>query len=47
MFETIRRITEVGIPVLGHVGLTPQRQASLGGHRIQGKTADKVSFDWV
>ena len=43
MFETIQRITRVGIPVLGHLGLTPQRQASLGGYKIQGKTADKVS----
>lgn len=35
---TIQRITEAGIPVLGHVGLTPQRQHSLGGFRVQGKT---------
>ncbi|AOW01911.1 ketopantoate hydroxymethyltransferase [Yarrowia lipolytica] len=36
---TIKRLTEVGIPVLGHIGLTPQRQSSLGGFRVQGKTA--------
>ena len=36
--SSIRRITEAGIPVLGHVGLTPQRQNSLGGFRVQGKT---------
>ncbi|MCJ1396507.1 hypothetical protein MMC18_009398 [Xylographa bjoerkii] len=35
---TIRRITKAGIPVLGHVGLTPQRQNALGGFRVQGKT---------
>ncbi|KAI9765416.1 MAG: hypothetical protein M1840_007374 [Geoglossum simile] len=35
----IARITAAGIPVLGHVGLTPQRQNSLGGFRVQGKTA--------
>jgi len=35
---TIDRITRAGIPVLGHVGLTPQRQTSLGGFRVQGKT---------
>jgi len=40
MAETIRAITKVGIPVLGHIGLTPQRQSSLGGFRVQGKTMD-------
>jgi len=35
---TIYRITKAGIPVLGHVGLTPQRQNALGGFRVQGKT---------
>jgi 3-methyl-2-oxobutanoate hydroxymethyltransferase len=35
---TIRRITTAGIPVMGHVGLTPQRQNALGGFRVQGKT---------
>ena len=38
MAPTIERITRAGIPVLGHVGLTPQRQNSLGGFRVQGKT---------
>lgn len=35
---TIQRITKAGIPVLGHIGLTPQRQNALGGFRVQGKT---------
>ena len=35
---TIEKITRAGIPVLGHVGLTPQRQNALGGFRVQGKT---------
>ncbi|KAF2429314.1 hypothetical protein EJ08DRAFT_650527 [Tothia fuscella] len=35
---TISKITSAGIPVLGHIGLTPQRQNSLGGFRVQGKT---------
>jgi 3-methyl-2-oxobutanoate hydroxymethyltransferase len=39
MAPTIKKITTAGIPVLGHVGLTPQRQNSLGGFRVQGKTA--------
>jgi len=38
MAPTIERITKAGIPVLGHVGLTPQRQNALGGFRVQGKT---------
>ncbi|KAL8782984.1 MAG: hypothetical protein Q9213_004941 [Squamulea squamosa] len=36
--STIKKITHAGIPVLGHVGLTPQRQHSIGGFRVQGKT---------
>lgn len=39
MAPTVRRIATAGIPVLGHVGLTPQRQNALGGFRVQGKTA--------
>lgn len=35
---TIRRLTELGIPVLGHTGLTPQRSNALGGFRVQGKS---------
>ncbi|KAK0766204.1 hypothetical protein N5P37_001095 [Trichoderma harzianum] len=36
---TIRKITTAGIPVLAHIGLTPQRQNALGGFRVQGKTS--------
>lgn len=39
MAPTIRKITSAGIPVLGHIGLTPQRQNALGGFRVQGKTS--------
>jgi 3-methyl-2-oxobutanoate hydroxymethyltransferase len=42
MAETIHRITRVGIPVVGHIGLTPQRQSALGGFRVQGKTAKQA-----
>lgn len=42
MAPTVRRITSVGISVLGHIGLTPQRQHSLGGFRVQGKTAQSA-----
>jgi len=35
--ETIAKITEVGIPVMGHVGLTPQSIHRFGGYKIQGR----------
>lgn len=38
MAPTISKITSAGIPVLAHVGLTPQRQNALGGFRVQGKS---------
>lgn len=42
MAPTIQKITSVGVPVLGHIGLTPQRASSLGGFKAQGKTLDSV-----
>ena len=35
---TVRRLTEAGIPVMGHLGLTPQSVNQLGGYRVQGRT---------
>ncbi|MGH9744053.1 MAG: 3-methyl-2-oxobutanoate hydroxymethyltransferase [Candidatus Acidiferrum sp.] len=40
--ELIVRLTEAEIPVMGHVGLTPQSVNALGGYRVQGKTVDKA-----
>ncbi len=43
--ETVRRLVQWGIPVMGHVGLTPQSVNQLGGFRQQGKTeaeADRI-----
>jgi 3-methyl-2-oxobutanoate hydroxymethyltransferase len=37
--DTIRAIIDAGIPVVGHIGLTPQSVHQLGGFRAQGKTA--------
>jgi 3-methyl-2-oxobutanoate hydroxymethyltransferase len=37
MEETIARIASVDIPVVGHVGLTPQSVHRIGGHRVQGR----------
>jgi len=39
MAPTVRRLTEAGIPVMGHLGLTPQSVNQLGGYRVQGKDA--------
>jgi 3-methyl-2-oxobutanoate hydroxymethyltransferase len=39
MAETVRAISDSGITVIGHIGLTPQSSAKLGGYRVQGRTA--------
>jgi 3-methyl-2-oxobutanoate hydroxymethyltransferase len=38
--EKVRRIVDCGIPVMGHIGLTPQSINQFGGHKIQGKTPE-------
>ncbi|KQV39124.1 3-methyl-2-oxobutanoate hydroxymethyltransferase [Massilia sp. Root335] len=46
--ETVRFLTERGIPVCAHIGLTPQFVHQLGGYRVQGKTdegADQLKRD--
>jgi len=40
--ETVRKLTSAGIPVMGHVGLTPQSVHQLGGYRVQAKEADSA-----
>lgn len=40
--KTIEAIARAGIPVMGHIGLTPQAVHGLGGHRVQGKTVESA-----
>lgn len=40
MLELIKRTTQMGVPVMGHIGFTPQSQNVIGGHIIQGKNVD-------
>lgn len=39
----VRRFVEAEIPVMGHIGLTPQSVHALGGYRVQGRTLDSAS----
>jgi 3-methyl-2-oxobutanoate hydroxymethyltransferase len=48
MAETVAALVERGIPVIGHIGLTPQSVHALGGYRVQGrdeKAADRLLDD--
>jgi 3-methyl-2-oxobutanoate hydroxymethyltransferase len=40
MAATVRALVERGIPVMGHLGLTPQSVHALGGYRVQGRETD-------
>ena len=38
--DKVRRVVECGIPVMGHIGLTPQSINQFGGHKVQGKSPE-------
>jgi 3-methyl-2-oxobutanoate hydroxymethyltransferase len=40
--EEVRRVVEAGIPVMGHIGLTPQSVNKFGGYRVQGKAREEA-----
>ena len=40
--DVIRRIVRAGVPVMGHIGLTPQSVHKMGGYVVQGKDAEKA-----
>ena len=40
ILELVKRCTQMGVPVMGHIGFTPQSQNVIGGHIIQGKNLD-------
>jgi len=40
--DTVRRIVDSGIPVMGHIGLTPQSVHKFGGYRVHGKTREEA-----
>jgi 3-methyl-2-oxobutanoate hydroxymethyltransferase len=43
--ETIKRLVDLGIPVMGHLGLTPQSIHKFGGYKLQGKTEqDRIAI---
>ncbi len=42
LLPTIQALTERGVPVCGHLGLTPQSVHVFGGYKVQGKTAEKA-----
>ncbi|UCE19935.1 MAG: 3-methyl-2-oxobutanoate hydroxymethyltransferase [Gemmatimonadota bacterium] len=44
MADTISRVVERGIPVMGHIGLTPQSIHKFGGYKVQGNTEDSAQY---
>jgi 3-methyl-2-oxobutanoate hydroxymethyltransferase len=45
MAAQIRALTDAGIPVMGHIGFTPQSEHTLGGYRVQGRDAHSAEIE--
>ena len=43
--ETVKKLVDSGIPVMGHLGLTPQSMHQLGGYKVQGRTDGDVILE--
>ena len=43
MLKQVKSLVDAGVAVMGHIGLTPQSYAALGGWRVQGRTAADAS----
>ena len=43
MADRVKAMTSIGIPVMGHLGMTPQSVHALGGYKVQGKVEDQAS----
>lgn len=43
MADRVKAMTNIGIPVMGHLGMTPQSVHALGGYKVQGKVEDQAS----
>ncbi len=44
MADRVRAMTCIGIPVMGHLGMTPQSVHALGGYKVQGKVKDQAAM---
>ena len=44
--DTVRSMVDAGVPVMGHIGLTPQSVNALGGYRVQGRTKAAARRVW-
>lgn len=44
MADRVKAMTSIGIPVMGHLGMTPQSVHALGGYKVQGKVKDRAAL---
>jgi len=44
MIDRVKAVTSIGIPVMGHLGMTPQSVHAFGGYKVQGKVKDQAAM---